>query len=357
MNRRQIIEKLLIQHSETTIDFDLYVIADAQEKTIKESDNRIYHADENEFFSRTEFAEIASALFNVFGFVKVFYSEITFIEYFIHNNINPSDCIVYNLARDGRSQGKKSLIPAFCDLYHIRYTGSDAFVISLLRNKGIFIDVLSTHHITVPISTIFYPAKGDASQVFASLNEREILIKNVYESASIGLTSNCRMVFSSKIYEEFFEIATNINPMQVLIQEYIDGIECEVFVLQYNGQYYAMDPVEIIFPDGRNIIDTQLSNEYRYGFKLMSGPIVNDICTIAERAAAILNIKDYARFDFRVRNGVPFIFDIAGTPYTIHHSSVAHLFEKYKFQYEDIYKAIVTCMLSNYRKAATDQGY
>ena len=33
----------------------------------------------------------------------------------------------------------------------------------------------------------------------------------------------------------------------LLVQEYIDGIECEVLVLQYKGKYYALDPVQILF--------------------------------------------------------------------------------------------------------------
>ena len=33
----------------------------------------------------------------------------------------------------------------------------------------------------------------------------------------------------------------------LLVQEYIDEIECEVLVLQYKGKYYALDPVQILF--------------------------------------------------------------------------------------------------------------
>ena len=51
----------------------------------------------------------------------------------------------------------------------------------------------------------------------------------------------------------------------------------------------------------------------------------------------------------REKNGVPYLFDIAGTPYTIHHSSIAYLFTQYyHLPYESIYKVVVACMLSNY---------
>ena len=66
----QIIHKILEQYKCENINFDVYIVADAQNKTASESDPRISHADESEFFSRMEFAEIASALFNVFGFAN-----------------------------------------------------------------------------------------------------------------------------------------------------------------------------------------------------------------------------------------------------------------------------------------------
>lgn len=138
MDSCDVVKNILSDYKNMTFDFDVYVVADIQNRTCKIGTENIVHADENEFFSRTEFAEIASAIFYCFGFVKVFYSELEFITYIMEKNIDYSECIVYNFARDGRANGKKSLIPAFCDLLNIKYTGSDAFVISLLRNKYIY---------------------------------------------------------------------------------------------------------------------------------------------------------------------------------------------------------------------------
>lgn len=70
----------------------------------------------------------------------------------------------------------------------------------------------------------------------------------------------------------------------------------------------------------------------------------------AEKAAKILNIKDYARFDFRINssNGV-YLIDIAGTPYSIKHSSIAYLFcNIYGYNYKDIYKTIAALSYHNY---------
>lgn len=349
MKGKQLVYEILEQYKHEDTNFDMYIVADAQNKTVRESDPRISHADESEFFSRMEFAEIASALFNVFGFVRVFYTEISFIEYIIHNKIDPKECIVYNFSRDGIKSGKKSLIPAFCDLYGIKYTGSDAFVISLLRNKKIYSDVLSQNGIQVPITYTFIPGHTTEEEILSMFEGKEILIKNIDESASIGLTSRCRMRLSSKSYQLFYDTALEVNPKRVLVQEFVTGAECEVLVMKYQCRYFALDPVEIVLPDGQGFIDSQISNAYRYTFRLLEENESNKIRLLATKAAEVLNIKDYARFDFRVRDGVPYLFDIAGTPYTTRHSSIAYLFNQYGTKYEDIYKAIVTCMLSNYR--------
>lgn len=347
MEGRKIVNEILAQYMCENINFDVYIIADAQKQTTRESDPRIAHADESEFFSRMEFAEIASALFNIFGFAKVFYSEISFIQYVINNGIDPKECIVYNFSRDGIRTGKKSLIPAFCDLYDIKYTGSNAFVISLLRSKRIYSDFLAHNGIRVPTTQLFVPGCTKQEDILTLFNNKDILIKNVDESASIGLKPGCRMTLNSDTYQDFISTAMELNTKQVLIQEFIEGTECEVLVVEYHEQYFALDPVEIAFTNGQAFMDSETSNAYRYTFKLLSDG--NSIRRAAVKAAELLGIKDYARFDFRIRNGVPYLFDIAGTPYTIRHSSIAYLFEQYGLKYEDIYKVIVTCMLSNYQ--------
>lgn len=349
MNRKSLINNILSFYKEISFDFDVYIVADLQMRTTKINPSHIAHADENEFFSRTEFAEIASAIFYCFGFAKVFYSELEFIKYILEGNLDCNECIVYNFARDGRANGKKSLLPAFCDLLNIRYTGSDAFVISLLRNKYIYTEFLEKNGIYVPKSKIFSQS-NDFSQLEKTFLYHRVIAKNRYESASIGLNTDNVFLFDQNSYFTLSALLQNMSTDSLLVQEYIDGIECEVLVLQYKGIYYALDPVKIVFKTDHNFIDGDTSNQYNYEFEILKSPLNSTIQEIAKKAAILLGIRDYARFDFRIKDNIPYLFDIAGTPYTIYHSSIAYLFTKYyHFPYEYIYKVIVACMLSNYK--------
>ena len=348
MSEIKTVRSILEYYEKINIDFDVYIVADTQKKTCKYMPERIIHANEDEFFSRTEFAEITSAIFNCFGFVRVFYSEIEFIQYILEHNIVQSDYIIYNFSRDGRANGKKSLIPAFCDLLRIKYTGSDAFVISLLRNKYIYTKFLEQNKITVPKSLLF-DKTTDFSLLLNEFKNQYIIAKNQCDSASMGLTNQNIFQINNESANYLNELLIKMHSTSLLIQEYIDGAECEILVLQYKGNYFALDPVQIIFKSEKNIIDTDISNSYDYDFAVVESQIKISIQESAVKIAKLLKIKDYARFDFRIKEGIPYLFDIAGTPYTIYHSSIAYLFTQYyKLPYESIYKVIVACMLSNY---------
>ena len=197
-----ILRKCLNYFQKIDINFDLYIIADAQEKTALLS-QYIPHADDSEFFSRKEFAEIASALFYIFGFAKVFYSELNFIEYVIKEKPLPSECYVYNFSRDGVAQGKKSLIPSFCDLCGLHYTGSNAFTISLLRNKWFFMQILSNYGIVAPKTLL---CTKDSLKTAENFIGEKILIKNVYESASQGVLSDNYMLVEKDYYGKIGKI-------------------------------------------------------------------------------------------------------------------------------------------------------
>lgn len=323
--------------------------------------DRVANAGHDEFFSREEFAQIASAIYEVFGFVDVFYSEQDFIDKFIASQpIN--DVFVFNFSRNGIASGKKSLIPAFCDLYKIKYSGSDALTISLIRNKFFSGSILAYNGISIPHEWLF--EKEHAFKNARLRKGQNYIVKNIDESASIGMDSDNIFVYQSKkeLYKKLNALCVKLNKSKLLIQEFVDGKECEVLVFQYNKEYIAMDPIEILLND--RILDSTSSNDYDYGFALLSSSCGTDICNeirrTAEHAAYVLNIKDYARFDFRIDSkGNFYLFDIAGTPYSIKHSSIAFLFTNvYNLKYSDIFRCIAASSLHNYNvvNCSADKG-
>ena len=76
---------------------------------------------------------------------------------------------------------------------------------------------------------------------------------------------------------------------------------------------------------------SKISDSNSYTFvdlaKYMNNNVCNNIMQVTKKAAKLLNIKNYARFDYRVTsNGEFYLIDIAGSPYLTRHSSIAYLF-------------------------------
>ena len=106
------IKKIIYEFDSLKNKPDIYVIANAQEYTKKNSEFDILHASDDEFFSAEELGEIVSSLFNIGCYVSIFYTELEFIKFILNNDsrINRKNLLVINLSRDGILEGKKSFV-------------------------------------------------------------------------------------------------------------------------------------------------------------------------------------------------------------------------------------------------------
>lgn len=339
-----IIKKIIDEFDSLKNKPDIYVIANAQEYTRKISEFDIIHASDDEFFSAKELGEVVSSLFAIGCYVSIFYTELEFVKFIINNEfrINRKNLLVLNLSRDGVLEGKKSLIPSFCSMMNIKYSGSDPFVVSLCRNKFIWSSVLRSHKILVPD---FFQIKENYKIGEENFRKNDkVIIKNIYESASIGLTNES--VKLSPLIDENF-IKQNNNK---LIQKFVDGIEIETPFFKIGKKYLILDPIKILFTDGEHYLTSENSNSYDYNFSfLKSSNLSEDIKNTTEKIAKILNISGYGRIDYRVnKKNEYYAIDIATMPYTIKHSSFAYWFNEKNYVYNDLYKVLVMSIIHKY---------
>ncbi len=324
------IEKIIEEFEINKNDYVIWIIANVAD-TVQDEESFIKHSNFSEFFTKAEFSSIVSAISDIFGYVRIFYSEMEFITFILSNKnqIDSLHTIIYNFTRDGIKEGKKSLIPAFCDLFQLKYIGSNPFVVSLLRNKFVFSKFLENMDISVP-NTMLYEA--NTHNDISCFIGKSVIAKNIYESASIGMdTTNIISYDSCEDYNiKLDELCNNLDVKQLLIQDYIEGIECETFVINLQGNYYAFQPIALEI-NGSSILTSKISDSNSYAFadlsKYMNDSVCDNIMRVTEKAAKLLNIKNYARFDYRVEsNGKFYLIDIAGSPYLTRHSSIAYLF-------------------------------
>ena len=323
---------------------DIYLVANAQDYTQKVSEYNIKHSSNSEFFSAEELGEIASSLFEIGCYVNIFYTELDFIKFVLKNNsrLECENLLVLNLSRDGNLEGKKSLIPAFCDMLGIKYSGSNPFVVSLCRNKFIWSSVLKNHGINIPD---FFAIKNRTKIGKSYMKkDKKVIIKNIFESASIGLDD--KSVVSDLIIDDSF-LENNNN---ILIQDYVEGREIEVPFFKIGKEFIVSNPVCIEFSNGENFLTSMSSDSYNYKFSLLDDTSLSEkIKEETKQIAEILDLSVYGRVDYRIdKNNKFFVIDIATMPYTIKHSSFAYWFEKENLNYSDLYKILLLSTENKY---------
>lgn len=333
---------------------EIWIVANVN-NTVQNHESFIQHTNFSEFFTKAEFASIVSAITQSFGYVRVFYSEIEFMDHILahKNSIAIDHVLVFNFARDGIREGKKALIPALCDLFGINYIGSNAFVVSLLRNKFVYAKYLESLGIPIPPTSVYTQS---FCFNYAAFCETDTLIaKHVSESASIGLEQEniIDRWNSLSIDKALQKLCSKMNTTQLIVQKFIEGYECEVFVVNYCGRYFAFSPIEIIIHNDR-ILTASISDNYYYSFRPLCEHypehICNEIIHTTEIAARLLNVKNYARFDYRITNdGEYYLIDIAGSPYLTRHSSISYLFTSVlKLEYSDIFVFLAAIASKNH---------
>ena len=299
---------------------------------------------ETEQFTVQEFNEIYRGVVDAgFYMRKVFFSEIDFIKDFIGNLEEYSSTVVFNLCRNGTGMNKKAVVPAICDLLGTVFTSSDSGSCALARNKSLYTTFLSASGISCPISGIY---SEELSNKIA--NNTKVICKPVDGSASQGISYKNIISFGEALalYDE-----------SVLIQEYIDGYECEVPIFCSDGKCFAMPPVGISFEEESliGILTYESSMNSNYGFYNLNDILPSKICEKimkdAEKSFDLLGLETYGRIDFRIDRNTHqhYLMDVSTTPYITKHSSFAFAMKEAKRDYSEIFRLIISAALQSRR--------
>lgn len=323
------------KHIET---YKIIIVANVRRHTGNFKSMVLNKANPIEFFSDEEFDEICKAILSLKIFTKIYYNELDFIEDVLKEKYDVKKIIVINFARNGVVEGKKSLIPSFCDLLNIKYTTSNAFIQSLCRDKFVWSCVLQQSSLP-SLNSVYI---NENCEGLAKLSEYgKYIVKPKAESSSINVSEPLAK-------QDVVSFAKN-NQGKYIAQKFLCGNEIEVPFYELEGHYYMQEPAQINYSG--NILFENLSeeNNYYYSSCKFSGTEILKIQETAKNAAKILGIKKYGRIDFKFdENGNAFIIDIATLPYLTENSSFAFSAKNQNFEYVSIFKILLTiAYLSN----------
>ncbi|MFL1781349.1 D-alanine--D-alanine ligase [Candidatus Hepatincolaceae symbiont of Richtersius coronifer] len=230
---------------------------------------------------------------------------IAFVEYLkpIKDSVVIFNALHGKFGEDGRIQG-------LLDLMKIPYTHSGVLTSSISMNKVITKKIASYHQIDLAKDVVCDYKNYNLKAMLAKINQAgldfPLIIKPVDEGSSVG-------VYLLKNEEDLSKIIPNLQKFKaIIIEEYLEGIECTVGVLNHK----ALVVMEIISDN------SFFDYEAKYTKGIFKSKIPADLpekdqlamIKAAETLSKAINARGVIRIDFIYSKGKPYLLEINNQP-------------------------------------------
>lgn len=231
--------------------------------------------------------------------------------------------VVFNLCESVYGNARLEMnIPALLDLMRIPYTGSSPLTLGLCQDKGKVKDILSSQGILTPRYKIFDHEVGSLRG-----NIFPIIVKPLHEDGSLGISKES-VVHNDEALNRQIRYVIEKYRQPALVEEYIEGRELNVGLLEGNGSVNPLPISEIDyseFPEGIPRICgyeakwVQESIEYQKSKPVCPAPlewvIQKQVEHLAVKVFKLFGCRDYARVDMRVdRHGKIYVLEVNPNP-------------------------------------------
>ena len=266
--------------------------------------------------------------------------------------------LMFNLTESyGGDDTKDINIAAYLDLLGIPYTGSGLTGLHLAQDKAVAKRLFAFHGIKTPnFATVYQGRLQWADDVHFP-----VIVKPKREDGSIGIGFSAVVGSIKELMERIDALHADLNA-PVLIEEYIEGRELYVAVLG-NDPPVALPVLELNLddlPEGTpRIAGTEVKWErgtaayrktkLRFPEDLGEG-LLSDIQETAVKACQALEIRDYARVDFRLTPKRRFhVLEVNPNPWLHSTAEFALAAKQSGREHADLIQEIVDLALARYR--------
>ncbi len=232
--------------------------------------------------------------------------------------------LIFNLSESYAGDDTKDIhIAAYLDLLGIPYTGSGPAGLHLAQDKAVAKRLFQFHGIRTPHFATVYRGRLD----WADDIQFPVIVKPKREDGSIGIEFNAVVGSIKELMERIDTIHADLDT-PVLIEEYVEGREFYVAVLG-NDPPEALPIVELNLDDlpagtpriAGTEVKWQRGTEAYQKTKLriakdLPEAIVEEMQATAVSACRVLEIRDYARVDFRLApDGTLYALEVNPNPW------------------------------------------
>jgi D-alanine-D-alanine ligase len=229
--------------------------------------------------------------------------------------------VVFNLCEGFWGDSRKEMhVAALLEMLGYAYTGASPFCLGLTQDKVRTKELLVHHQLPTPPYLVVSPGEALTASVKLTF---PLIVKPRSEDASLGVTAESVVAGRQKLLERIAYIHATYR-QAALVEEFIAGRELNVAVLG-DGVAEVLPCSEIRFRPGLPHPIVSYAGKWLGDSPEYAGTV--PVCPaplrlserisakeVALRAYKVLECRDYARIDIRLRGGIPYILEINANP-------------------------------------------
>lgn len=233
----------------------------------------------------------------------------------------PRPQLVFNIAEgQGVSRTRESRVPAVLEMLGIAYTGSDPLTLAATLDKDCAKRLVDHAGIATPGWALVEDGElASAGERLAGL-EWPLFVKPNYEGSSKGVLRSGVVHHRDELKAIIDRLAAAYH-QPLLVEEFIEGDELTVGVVG-NRPPEVLGIMRILPKkpnEGPFIYGIEVKREWEQYLEYESPAKISAEDALAVRQATLacwkaLGCRDVARFDFRLRDGVPYFLEVNPLP-------------------------------------------
>lgn len=256
---------------------------------------------------------------------------------------------VFNLAESINNKGELVyFVPAILNMYSLPYTGNPLEAMFITTSKSLTHRFLKEAGLSTPES--FPPSLCNQMT-----KGKKYIIKPVWEDGSMDITADSVFVFDSESEVNL----SKYTDTHWIIQEFIDGREFNVSVMNGKNGPEVLPPAEMTFvdygDDRPKIVDYKAKWDYssfeyentirRFPGKELDPVLESRIRDLAMQCWHLFGLKGYARVDMRVDdNDTPYVIEVNANPCISHNGGFVAATHAAGYDFTNVLKWIIEDM-------------
>ena len=232
----------------------------------------------------------------------------------------PRPDLVWNIAEGtGGGRSREARVPAVLEMFDIPYTGSDPLTLAATLDKDCAKRLVTLSGVSTPPWVLFRGNWTESRPALAKLNF-PVFAKPAYEGSSKGILATSVLIDLEQLKHA---LATLFEAYRqpVLVEEFIDGDELTVGLV--GNQPPEVVGIMRVLPQkpakGPFVYSLEVKRDWQHQvhYECPARLSPNDSEAVAAAALACwhaLGCRDVSRFDFRLRDGVPYFLETNPLP-------------------------------------------